>query len=82
MDAKTPKRKRKSDLFPYRAEDLEPRHTSQEIAAEDEYIERNRDAINEALREAYEDIKAGRVHPIDEVRKALARSRRSRKRKS
>lgn len=57
-------------------------NTTQEIAAEDEYIQRNRDAINEALREAYDDIRAGRVHTMGEVRKALARGRRSRKRKS
>ena len=82
MDAKTPKRKRRDRLFPYKAEDLEPRNTAQEIAAEDEYIERNREALNEALEEGYDDIGAGRIRAMDEVIKGLGKRRRAPRRRS
>ena len=72
MDTKTPKPKRSTDLFPYRAEDLEPRNLPDEVAAEDAFIERNRDTINRALQEGYDDIERGDVRTMEEIAADLA----------
>jgi predicted transcriptional regulator len=80
MDTKTPKQKRGTSLFPYRAEDLEPRNLPDEVASEDAFIERNRDAINAVLEEGYKDIERGDVRTMEEVAAELRRRRRSRSR--
>jgi predicted transcriptional regulator len=81
MDTKTPKEKRRTKLFPYEAEDLEPRNVQDELASEDAFIERNRDAINAALKEGYDDIERGHVHTAAQVASDLAKQRRARRRK-
>jgi predicted transcriptional regulator len=80
METKAPK-PAPIDLFPYRTEDLEPRDLPAEIAAEDAFIERNRDAINDALAEGYKDVEKGRTLTLDEVRAELERRQQARARK-
>jgi predicted transcriptional regulator len=79
MDTKTPKQGRTPKLFPYRAEDLEPRNMIAEAASEDSFIERNRDAINAALKEGYDDIARGDVRTMEQVAAGLKKPRRTRK---
>ena len=82
MDTKTPKQKPGTKLFPYKAEDLEPRNVPDEVASEDAFIERNRDAINAALQEGYDDIERGDIRTMEQVAAGLAKPRRTRARKS
>jgi hypothetical protein len=78
MEKKTKTGNSSDDLFPYRSEDLEPRHTQEEIAAEDAFIERNRKAINKALSEGYSDVERGKTVTLDEARVKLAEQREAR----
>ena len=71
-------KRKATDLLPYRAEDLEPRNLPEEIASEDAFVERNREALNDALAEGYRDIDNGQTHSLEEVEAKVERRRKSR----
>ena len=81
MDTKPIKQKRGTGLFPYKAEDLEPRNVPDEAAVEDAFIERNRESINAALQEGYDDIERGHIRTMEQVAADLGKRRRVRARK-
>ena len=80
MSTRTAKTKPRKSRFRYQREDLAPRDLMADEAFVDNYVERNKDALNASIRNAREQIARGEYFTHDQVMADLkAQRKRSRK---
>ncbi len=81
MDAKTPKAKRTKPASRYKPEELTPRDPTEDDAAIDAYLKRNRAALNASIRKAKAEFERGEYLTLEQVMAEITAQRQRRLRK-